>query len=79
MKLKKEPTEQEKKTNVDTSLTKHISLIIDQEYESGLSLRKSGNAYLKPLVSTDGLNYNPDTGKLSFAGLPASEANVGRN
>lgn len=65
-----------KKDYVDTSLTKHISLIIDQEYESGLSLRKSGNAYLKPLVSTDGLNYNPDTGKLSFAGLPASEATL---
>lgn len=65
-----------KKDYIDTSLTKHISLIIDQEYESGLSLRKSGNAYLKPLVSTDGLNYNPDTGKLSFAGLPASEATL---
>mgnify|MGYP000458858736 CR=1 FL=1 len=61
MKLKKNQPNK-KKDYVDTSLTKHISLIIDQEYESGLSLRKSGNAYLKPLVSTDGLNYNPDTG-----------------
>lgn len=73
---KKRTNRTRKKDYVDTSLTKHISLIIDQEYESGLSLRKSGNAYLKPLVSTDGLNYNPDTGKLSFAGLPASEATL---
>lgn len=73
---KKRTNRTRKKDYIDTSLTKHISLIIDQEYESGLSLRKSGNAYLKPLVSTDGLNYNPDTGKLSFAGLPASEATL---
>lgn len=73
---KKRTNRTRKKDYVDPSLTKHISLIIDQEYESGLSLRKSGNAYLKPLVSTDGLNYNPDTGKLSFAGLPASEATL---
>ena len=45
-------------------MTKHISLIIDQEYESGLSLRKSGSAYLTPLESTDGLNYDANTGKL---------------
>ena len=38
---KKRTNRTRKKDYVDTSLTKHISLIIDQEYESGLSLRKS--------------------------------------
>jgi len=57
-------------------LTKHISLIIDQEYESGLSLRKSGSAYLTPLESTDGLNYDANTGKLYFEGVPVSEAKL---
>lgn len=49
---KKRTNRTRKKDYVDTSLTKHISLIIDQEYESGLSLRKSGSAYLTPLEST---------------------------
>lgn len=57
-------------------MTKHISLIIDQEYESGLSLRKSGSAYLTPLESTDGLNYDANTGKLYFEGVPVSEAKL---
>lgn len=73
---KKRTNRTRKKEYIDTSLTKHISLIIDQDYESGLSLRKSGNAYLTPLFKTDGLNYNADTGKLSFEGLPASEATL---
>ena len=57
-------------------MTKHISLIIDQEYESGLSLRKNGSAYLTPLESTDGLNYDANTGKLYFEGVPVSEAKL---
>ena len=73
---KKRTNRTRKKDYVDTSLTKHISLIIDQEYESGLSLRKSGSAYLTPLESTDGLNYDANTGKLYFEGVPVSEAKL---
>lgn len=40
-----------------------------------MSLRKSGSAYLTPLESTDGLNYDANTGKLYFEGVPVSEAN----
>lgn len=71
---KKKTYRTRKKEYVDTTQTKHISLITNQQFESGLSLRKSGNAYLKPLVSTSGLNYAD--GKLSFEGLPASEATL---
>lgn len=65
-----------KKTAGDTidSLPKSLAIITNNQYKGGLGLNQTGEAYLYPLASTNGLSYNGKN--LFFEGLPASEVKL---
>ena len=50
------------------------AIITQPNYQNAMGLFQEGNAYLQPLTSVDGLEYNDGT--LYFRGLPASEAQL---
>ena len=56
------------------SLPSQLAIITSLQYRDGLSLAQSGNAYLQPLATTDGLQFDGKT--LFFRGYAASEATL---
>ena len=60
--------------NTIDNLPTSLAIITNDHYKGGLGLSQTGEAYLYPLASTDGLRY--DGKNLYFKGLPTSEATL---
>lgn len=60
--------------NSTDNLPSNIAIITNDKYKDSLTLQQNGGAYLQPLATTDGLQYDGEN--LFFQGFPASEATL---
>lgn len=63
-----------KATDAVSSIPEKLAIITNKNYSNGLNLSPTGEAYLQPLASTDGLRF--EDGVLYFQNVTASEATL---
>ena len=73
-KKKKSYRTKSKADNTTDNLPSNLAIITNDKYKDSLSLQQNGGAYLQPLATTDGLQYDGEN--LFFQGFPASEATL---
>lgn len=72
--VKKSYRTKSKADNTTDNLPSNLAIITNDKYKDSLSLQQNGGAYLQPLATTDGLQYDGEN--LFFQGFLASEATL---
>lgn len=75
--VKKSYRTKSKADNTTDNLPSNLAIITNDKYKNSLTLQQNGGAYLQPLATTEGLQYDGEN--LFFQGFPASEATLPRN
>lgn len=73
-KKKKSYRTKSKANNTTDNLPSNLAIITNDKYKNSLTLQQNGGAYLQPLATTEGLQYDGEN--LFFQGFPASEATL---
>ena len=73
-KKKKNYRTKSKADNTTDNLPSNLAIITNDKYKNSLTLQQNGGAYLQPLATTEGLQYDGEN--LFFQGFPASEATL---
>lgn len=73
-KKKKSYRTKSKADNTTDNLPSNLAIITNDKYKNSLTLQQNGGAYLQPLATTEGLQYDGEN--LFFQGFPASEATL---
>lgn len=73
-KKKKSYRTKSKADNTTDHLPSNLAIITNDKYKNSLTLQQNGGAYLQPLATTEGLQYDGEN--LFFQGFPASEATL---
>ena len=72
--VKKSYRTKSKADNTTDNLPSNLAIITNDKYKNSLTLQQNGGAYLQPLATTEGLQYDGEN--LFFQGFPASEATL---
>ena len=72
--VKKNYRTKSKADNTTDNLPSNLAIITNDKYKNSLTLQQNGGAYLQPLATTEGLQYDGEN--LFFQGFPASEATL---